>query len=157
MGIVFGSSLASSRGRNSGLSLELMMFTSHSCNTSTSKYATQKGIFPHVYWPKAPSTSPDSSAHLRHVVLRFLVGVHPGDLRLSWGRLTRIDLGNTPTRTSKFLKIMEQSFALEDGVFYINFADSSNRQSLTFQIIVVPLVRLRLRLIHPSHDVGILR
>jgi hypothetical protein len=97
------------------------------------------------------------SPSLRHVSIRIPNGVHGADLRLPWSRLARIDLGNTPIRLSKFLKILEQSFTLEDGVFCINFALSYHRQSPIFRTIVIPLVRhLRLRLIHPGKDARVL-
>jgi len=93
---------------------------------------------------------------LRHVALRIPVGVHPGDLRLSWGQLTRINLGNTPMGPRKFIKIMEQSVALEDGVFRVIFARPSNGQFPTLRTIIVPLLRrLHLRLVHPSYDAPI--
>ena len=95
---------------------------------------------------------------LRHVSIRIPNGVHSADLRLPWSGLTRIDLGNTPMRPSKFLKILEQSFALKDGFFCINFALSYHGQSPIFRTIVIPLVRrLHLRLICPGKDARVLR
>ena len=58
---------------------------------------------------------------LRQASVQILDGVHPLDLRLPWGQLTRIDLGQTSIHVRKFVYIMEQSLLLEDGVFYINF------------------------------------
>ena len=95
---------------------------------------------------------------LRHVVLHIPNRVHPADLRLLWGRLTHVDLGDTPTRPSTFMKIMEQSLFLEYGVFCIHFTRLGNQQSTTFSTTTVPLLRrLRLRLIHPSRDTRIFR
>ncbi|KIM47215.1 hypothetical protein M413DRAFT_422982 [Hebeloma cylindrosporum] len=88
---------------------------------------------------------------LRHVVLSIPEGIHATDLQLPWSRLTDIDLGNTPIRSNKFMKIMEQSLVLDDGVFCINFPRIDSEQSITFRTITVPLLRhLRLRLIRPS-------
>ena len=90
---------------------------------------------------------------LRRVALRILDGIHATDLRLPWNRLTQIDLGDTATRADTFMRIMEQSLVLEDGVFCINFGRSYDT---TFQTITIPNVRrLRLRLIRPSRDESI--
>lgn len=90
---------------------------------------------------------------LRRVALRILDGIHPSDLRLPWGRLTQIDLGDTPTRANMFMRIMEQSLFLQDGVFCIKFARS---YSATFRPITIPHVRrLRLKFIRPGRDTRI--
>jgi hypothetical protein len=90
---------------------------------------------------------------LRHVALRILDGIHIADLRLPWGLLTQIDLGDTPTRANTFMRVMEQSLVLQDGVFCIKFARS---YSATFRPITIPHVRrLRLRLIRPGRDTRI--
>jgi len=90
---------------------------------------------------------------LRHVTLRILDGIHPADLRLPWGRLTQIDLGDTPTRANTFMRVVEQLLFLQDGVFCIKFARS---YSATFRPITIPHVRrLRLRLIRPGRDTRI--
>jgi len=90
---------------------------------------------------------------LQHATLRILDGVHPTDLRLPWARLTRIDLGHTSTQVGAFVKILEQSLVLEDGVFLVNFTRSYDGQPTTLRRISVPhLRRLRLRLFQPSQD-----
>ena len=95
---------------------------------------------------------------LQHVALRILDGIHPTDLRLPWGQLAQVDLGNTPTGPNEFMKMMKELSFLKIGVFSIHFARSyADEQSTTdFRTITIPHVqRLRLRLIHPSQDARI--
>jgi hypothetical protein len=93
---------------------------------------------------------------LRQVSLRILDGVHPMDLHLPWGRLTRIDLGQTSIHVPTFIHIMEQSLLLEDGVFYVDFFRLYDMQPTTLRKISIPRLRqLRIRLVRPSRDTRI--
>ena len=95
---------------------------------------------------------------LRQASLQILDGVHPLDLRLPWGQLTRIDLGQTSIHVQKFVYIMKQSFLLEDGMFYVNFRHSYARQPMTLRKISIPRLRqLRIRLVQPSRAMRIFR
>ena len=88
---------------------------------------------------------------LRQASVQILDGVHPLDLRLPWGQLTRIDLGQTSIHVRKFVYIMEQSLLLEDGIFYINFLRAYAGQPTTLRKISIPRLRqLRIRLVQPS-------
>ena len=95
---------------------------------------------------------------LRQASVQILDGVHPLDLRLPWGQLTRIDLGQTSIHVRKFAYIMEQSLLLEHGVFYINFLRVYAGQRTTLRKISIPRLRqLRIRLVQPSRNTRIFR
>jgi len=93
---------------------------------------------------------------LRQASLRILDGVHPVDLCLPWGQLTRIDLGQTSIHIHTFNYIMKQSLLLEDGVFYVDFLRLYAGQPTTLRKISIPRLRqLRIRLVQPSRDMRI--
>jgi hypothetical protein len=90
---------------------------------------------------------------LRDATLRILDGIHPTDLKLPWGQLTRIDLGHTCVLVPTFMKAMEACVLLEDGAFCINFDRQYDGQPTTLRRISIPRLRcLRLRLVEPSQD-----
>jgi hypothetical protein len=90
---------------------------------------------------------------LRDVKLHILGGIHPNDLNLPWGQLTRLDLRHTCVQVHTFLKILEASVVLEDGAFCVSFARYYDGQPTRLRRISVPLLRcLRLRLFEPSQD-----
>ena len=93
---------------------------------------------------------------LRDAKLHILGGIHPADLKLPWGQLTRLDLGNTCVLVHTFMKIMEESALLEDGAFCISFARYYDGQATRLRRISIPLLRcLRLTLFEPSQDARI--
>ena len=90
---------------------------------------------------------------LQYATLHVLNGIHPNDLKLPWGQLTRIDLGHTSVQVHVFRRIMEESVFLEEGVFCINFAHCYDGQPTRLRRISIPLLRsLTLRLYEPSQD-----
>jgi len=95
---------------------------------------------------------------LQQASLQILDGVHPLDLRLPWGQLTRIDLGQTSIHVRNFFYIMEQSLLLEDGVFYVNFLRFYAGQPTTLRKITIPHLRqLHIRLVQPSQNTPVFR
>jgi hypothetical protein len=90
---------------------------------------------------------------LRDATLRILGGIHPTDLKIPWGQLTRIDLEHTCVLVHTFMKAMKECVLLEDGAFCINFARYYDGQPLRLRRISIPRLRcLRLRLVKPSLD-----
>jgi len=90
---------------------------------------------------------------LQYATLHVLDGIHPNDLKLPWSQLTRIDLGNTSVQVHIFLKILEESTSLEDGVFCISFIRCYDGQATRLRRISIPVLRmLHLRLVEPSQD-----
>jgi len=95
---------------------------------------------------------------LQQTSLQIIHGVHPLDLRLPWGQLTRIDLGQTSIHVRNFFYIMEQSSLLEDGVFYVNFLRFYAGQPTTLRKITIPHLRqLHIRLVQPSQNTRVFR
>lgn len=93
---------------------------------------------------------------LRDVNLRIIDGVHPADLKLPWGQLTRLDLSHTCIQVPTFMEVMKESVLLEDGVFCVSFARYYDGQPTRLRRISVPHLRsLRLRLFQPSEDARI--
>jgi len=93
---------------------------------------------------------------LQDATLRILGGIHPADLKLRWGQLTRIDLGHTCVLVPTFMKAMEECVLLEDGVFCISFARYYDGQPTRLRRISIPRLRcLCLRLVEPSLDARI--
>jgi len=90
---------------------------------------------------------------LRQASLRILDGIHPTDLYLPWGQMTKIDLQQTSIRINEFMYIMEQSLLLEDGIFHVDLSQSYDRRTTTLRQISIPRLRqLRIRLVQPSQD-----
>jgi len=91
---------------------------------------------------------------LRKAALRFLVLLHPIDLRLPWGQLTKLHLGCSPTTVDSFIWMMGTSQCLEDAFFHITFNTSSNapRQRSLRKTVMPNLQLLHLKLIQPSKD-----
>lgn len=93
---------------------------------------------------------------LREATLRILGGIHPADLKVPWGQLTRIDLGYTCVLVHTFMKAMQECVLLEDGAFCISFARYYDGQPIRLRRISIPRLRcLHLRLVEPSLDARI--
>ena len=95
---------------------------------------------------------------LRDTKLHILGGIHPADLKLPWGQLTRLNLGHTCVQVHTFMKIMEEFVFLKEGAFCVSFVRYYNGQATRLRRVSIPLLRrLHLRLFEPSQDVRMFR